>query len=115
MISPKHAWVKEFPGSITSCDPEGIILEMNDRAAESFQDDGGLALIGTNVLDCHPEAARLRILQMMEDHQPNVYTVEKKGVKKLVYQSPWYENGEYAGFLELTLEVPFEMPHFVRD
>jgi len=111
----ENSWVKEFPGAITVCDPDGIILEMNDRAAKSYKDDGGFALIGKNVLDCHPEPARLKIKSLMEERQPNVYTVEKNGVKKLIYQSPWYKNGEYAGFLELTLEIPFEMPHFVRD
>ena len=30
---PEHEWMKEFPGSITVCDANGIILEMNDRAA----------------------------------------------------------------------------------
>lgn len=115
MNSPEHSWVKEFSGVLTICDPDGIILEMNDRAVKSFEDDGGLALVGKNVLDCHPEPARHKIRELMEERQPNVYTVEKSGVKKLVYQSPWYKNGEYAGFLELTLQVPFDMPHFVRD
>jgi hypothetical protein len=40
-----HAWIEEFPGAITVCDPQGIILEMNARAAESFQKDGGKELI----------------------------------------------------------------------
>ena len=88
---------------------------MNDRAAKSYKDDGGFALIGKNVLDCHPEPARSKLERLMEECQHNVYTIEKNGVKKLIYQSPWYKNGEYAGFLELTLEIPFEMPHFVRD
>jgi hypothetical protein len=111
----ENSWVKEFPGAITVCDLDGIILEMNDRAAESFKDDGGLALIGKNVLDCHLEPARSKLERLMKECQHNVYTIEKNGVKKLIYQSPWYKNGEYAGFLELTLEIPFEMPHFVRD
>ena len=111
----ENSWVKEFPGAITVCDPDGIILEMNDRAAKSYKDDGGFALIGKNVLDCHPEPARSKLERLMEECQHNVYTIEKNGVKKLIYQSPWYKNGEYAGFLELTLEIPFEMPHFVRD
>lgn len=115
MKIPEDSWVKEFAGAITVCDPDGIILEMNDRAAESFKNDGGRALIGKNVLDCHPESARLKIKNLAEERQPNVYTIEKNGVKKLIYQSPWYKDGEYAGFLELTLEIPFEMPHFVRD
>jgi hypothetical protein len=48
-------WAGEFPAAITVCDPEGVILEMNDRAAKTFQDQGGRALIGTNMLDCHPD------------------------------------------------------------
>jgi len=47
--------------------------------------------------------------------EKNIYTVEKDGIKKLIYQSPWFNDGQYAGFVELSLEVPFEMPHFVRS
>ena len=36
------------------------------------------------------------------------------GIKKLIYQSPWYDNGVYAGFVELSLPVPHAMPHFIR-
>ena len=115
MKNAENSWVKEFPGAITVCAPDGIILEMNDRAAETFKEDGGLDLIGKNVFDCHPEPARSKLERLMKECQHNVYTIEKNGVKKLIYQSPWYKNGEYAGFLELTLEIPFEMPHFVRD
>jgi hypothetical protein len=114
MTIPENAWVKEFAGVVMICDPGGIILEMNDQAAKVHEKDGGRNLIGKNVLDCHPEPAQLKIEQMMKDHQSNIYTIEKDGVKKFVYQSPWYRDGVYAGFLEITLEIPFEMPHFVR-
>lgn len=110
-----HAWIKEFPGAITVCDPEGIILEMNDKSVEMNQEDGGLKLIGANLFDCHPEPARIKLERLMETRQANVYTTEKKGVKKLIYQTPWHQNGKYSGFVELALVIPFEMPHFVRD
>jgi len=110
----QHPWVKEFPGAITVCDEEGIVLEMNDKALETFKDDGGEKLIGTNLLDCHPEPARSQLEGMMDKQQPNVYTIEKRGVKKLIYQTPWYEEGEYRGFVEMSLEIPVQMPHFVR-
>ena len=42
-------------------------------------------------------------------------TIEKDGVKKLVYQAPWYEDGEYRGLVEVTLVLPDALPHFVRD
>ncbi len=110
----RHEWVNEFPGAVTVCDPLGVILEMNDRAAEVFAADGGKALIGTNLLDCHPEPSRTTLRQMLEAERANVYTIEKNGVKKLIYQVPWTRDGAYAGFVELGLEIPFEMPHFVR-
>ena len=110
-----HSWVQEFPGSITVCDATGIILEMNDRAVKTFQDQGGEKLIGTNMLDCHPEPARTKTQQLLETRQPNVYTIEKGGVKKLIYQTPWFRGGRYSGFVELSLEIPAEMPHFIRD
>lgn len=108
-------WVKEFPGAVTVCDSEGRIVAMNDRAAEVFADGGGGALVGRNVLDCHPEQARSRLRDMLESGLANVYTIEKNGRRKLIYQSPWYRGGKYAGLVELALEIPREMPHFNRD
>jgi transcriptional regulator with PAS, ATPase and Fis domain len=110
-----HSWVQEFPGSITVCDPEGIILEMNARAVSAYQDQGGIKLIGTNMLESHPEPARTKTQRLLETRQENVYTIEKGGVKKLIYQAPWFRDGRYAGFVELSLEIPAQMPHFIRD
>ncbi len=109
-----HPWVKEFAGSVTVCDPNGIVLEMNDKSIKTFQADGGEKLIGTNLLDCHPKQARAKLQLLMDTQTANVYTIEKNGVKKLVYQTPWYQDGRYAGFVELVLEIPDQMPHFVR-
>ncbi len=107
-------WYKEFPGAVTVCDREGIILEMNDQSAKLFADNGERALIGKSVYDCHPEAARKKLAALIDQETVNVYTIEKKGVKKLIYQAPWYQEGEYAGFVELALEIPFELSHFKR-
>jgi len=51
---------------------------------------------------------------MLRTEKPNYYTIEKRGVKKLVYQVPWYQDGTYAGFVQLSIPVPSEMPHFIR-
>jgi len=96
--------------AITVCDTEGTILWMNDRSRAV----NGEGLIGSNVLDCHPEPARSQLQGMMEQRTNNSYTIEKNGIRKLIYQSPWYESGEYAGFTEFSIEIPFDMPHFVR-
>jgi transcriptional regulator with PAS, ATPase and Fis domain len=111
----ENAWVKGFPGAITISDTRGIVLDMNDKAEKTFEDDGGRALIGTSMLPCHPGEARRKLEEMMKNQQANVYTIEKKGKKKLIYQVPWYKEGVYAGFIEMALEIPFEMPHFLRD
>ncbi len=111
---PIPDWTREFPGAITVCDRDGTILDMNDRAAQVFAADGGRALIGRNVLDCHPEPARAKLRGLLGSGKPNVYTIEKNGVRKLIYQAPWYQDGEYRGFVELSLEIPEAMPHFVR-
>jgi transcriptional regulator with PAS, ATPase and Fis domain len=111
----ENEWIREFPAAITVCDADGVILEMNDKAAKTYEEDGGRKLIGSNMLDCHPEPARTKTERLLAAREKNVYTIEKDGVKKLIYQSPWHINGEYAGFVELSLEIPFELPHFIRS
>ena len=111
---PDGAWVKELKAAITVCDRDGVALEMNDRAAETFAADGGRELLGKSLLDCHPERARALFEELLRTERLNVYTIEKNGVKKLIYQAPWFEDGEYRGFVELSLEIPFELPHFIR-
>ncbi len=107
-------WIEEFPAAVIVCDPHGIIVELNEAAAVAFAKDGGKELIGKDMLVCHPEAAKLKVKELLQEGKRNVYTIEKNGVKKLIYQSPWYQNGEYAGFVEFSLPVPNVVPHFIR-
>ena len=107
-------WDVEFPASITICDPDGVILGLNERAARVYEKDGGADLLGRSALDCHPEPARTKFKEMLRTGQKNTYTIEKNGVKKMICHSPWYRNGTYAGFVELMIEIPFDMPHFIR-
>ncbi|MBU1109168.1 MAG: diguanylate cyclase [Candidatus Riflebacteria bacterium] len=108
-------WVKEFPGAVTVCDKGGIILEMNDQAQQVFAKNGGKTLVGADLLACHPEPARSKLGELLEHPAVNAYTIEKNGVKKLIYQSPWYENGEFGGLVEVSLVLPENMPHFIRS
>jgi hypothetical protein len=107
-------WTREFAGSVVVTDPEGLIRYMNERACQTFAKDGGAALVGRSVFDCHPEPARTKLRALLAERRANVYTIEKGGKKKLIYQSPWYQGGAFAGLVELSLEIPFDMPHFVR-
>ncbi len=111
----ENEWVKEFPGAVTVCNASGVLIGMNDRAAAALAQEGGRALIGKSILDCHPDPARAKTQELLAAGTKNVYTIEKKGVKKLIFQSPWFRDGKYAGLVELSLEIPFEMPHFVRS
>jgi transcriptional regulator with PAS, ATPase and Fis domain len=110
-----NSWVREFPAAITVCDANGIILSMNERSILTFADDGGASLIGANLLDCHTEPARSKVAALLSSKAPNVYSIEKGGVRKLIFQSPWYENGKFSGFVELSLPLPAVIPHFNRD
>jgi transcriptional regulator with PAS, ATPase and Fis domain len=109
-----HEWIQEFPAAITVCDTHGAILEMNDQAAKTFEDEGGASLVGSNLMDCHNASSQARIKELLATGSKNVYTIEKHGKRKLIYQAPWFENGICMGLVELSLEIPTEMPHFVR-
>ncbi len=111
----RHVWVEEFPGSVTVCDPEGKIVEMNDRAASAYEEQGGRRLVGSSLLDCHPEPSRTKLRELLERPRINAYTIEKSGSRKLIYQAPWYAGGRYGGLVEISLAIPDVMPHFVRD
>jgi transcriptional regulator with PAS, ATPase and Fis domain len=109
------AYFKEMPMAVTVCDSEGIILYMNDKSAATFQKDGGIDLIGRSLFDCHPGASKEKLRRLLNNSTPNTYTIEKKGVHKMVYQTPWFENGESRGFIEFSFEIPTDIPHFIRS
>ncbi|MDD5091971.1 MAG: PAS domain-containing protein [Candidatus Wallbacteria bacterium] len=109
------SWLTGMPAAVTVCDTSGIILFMNEQSGKVFAKYGGLDLIGKSLLDCHPEPARKKIMDMMEKRETNTYTIEKNGVKKLIWQAPWTdESGACGGLVEMSFEIPAEMPHHVR-
>ncbi len=108
------AWLNGIDVAITVCNREGVILAMNERAAKTFAADGGLSLVGKNLMDCHPETARQKIRSLLATGASNDYTIEKNGVKKLIHQEPWYRKGEMGGLVEFSIVIPVRLPHFVR-
>jgi hypothetical protein len=110
----EHRWADGFAGAITVCDERGVIIDMNDRAAATHQADGGRALVGADLRACHPEAARVKLDALFARREPNVYTIRKNGVRKLIYQSPWYRDGRFAGIVELSVQIPDDVPEFIR-
>jgi hypothetical protein len=110
----EHEWVQEFPAEIMVCDTGGIIHEMNAEAETLFSKDGGLALLGSDVKECHSSPSREKLEHMMEKQASNTYFSTEAGQKRFFFQSPWVQQGQYAGFMEISFEVPEEIPHFVR-
>jgi transcriptional regulator with PAS, ATPase and Fis domain len=107
-------WLKSVQTSITVCDSTGMILYMNERAIKTFEKDGGAALVGKNLMDCHPAPAAEKLLKLMEQKTSNTYSIEKNGVKKLIHQAPWFDEGRFGGLVEFSIELPAEIPHFLR-
>ncbi len=115
MPLPKEMeWLDQLPCAVTICDEEFTILYLNERSAEVNAKDGGIALIGKNMLDCHPPEAKMKLHRVMSGISPNIYTIEKGGTRKMVYQAHWKRSGKPAGLVEITFEIPNEVPHFVR-
>jgi transcriptional regulator with PAS, ATPase and Fis domain len=113
-LHDRFAWLDGVAVAATVCDRQGVCLYLNRHAAELFAKAGGRALVGTNLLACHDEPARSRFAAQLESPTRNTYTVEKNGVRKMVHQIPWYTEGTFAGVVELSFELPAEVPHFVR-
>ena len=104
-----------FPVAITITDREGTIIYMNEKSAEVNAKAGGKALIGNQVRDCHNARSKAIIEQLFAGNI-NAYTIEKQGVRKLIYQAPWSENGEVHGLVELSIILPSaELPHYIRS
>ncbi len=107
-------WTDGFLGAITVCDRDGIVVYMNERSNAVFAKSGGGDLLGKSLIDCHPEPSRSLLMKMLAEPIPNSYTIEKNGIHKMIHQTPWMENGEFKGVVEMSFEIPMEMPHHVR-
>jgi transcriptional regulator with PAS, ATPase and Fis domain len=108
-------YLDELDGAVIVSDAGGNIIWLNEKAVANFEKYGGRELIGKNLRDCHQDYSNEKIREMLESHEKNIYTIEKKGKKKLIYQAPWFHKGEFGGLVELSLEIPFDMPHFIRE
>jgi transcriptional regulator with PAS, ATPase and Fis domain len=108
------AWVEQLPVAITVTDADGTIVAMNARSKDTFADDGGGALVGQSIFGCHPEPALSKTRALYASREPNHYTISKNGQRKVIHQIPWFRDGVFAGFVEFSIPIPDEMPHFDR-
>ena len=113
--SSELQWLDGVEVPIVACDTAGVCTYLNQRACQAYAKDGGRALLGRNLLDCHPEPARSRLLDLLRAPRANSYTIEKAGKKKLIHQTPFFRDGVFAGVVEIAIELPASLPHFVRE
>ncbi len=110
------AWIEGLPVAITVTDAEGKILAMNARSRETFAKEGGGALVGQDLFACHPEPAQTKTRELFRSQAPNHYTIRKDGKRKIIHQIPWRSaDGAFAGYVEISVPIPEELPHFDRD
>ncbi|MFA6712259.1 MAG: PAS sensor protein [Bacteroidales bacterium] len=107
-----YEWAKELNCAITVCDIEGNIIFMNDKSKDIFSKYGNL--IGKNLKDCHSDNSWKKIQSMLKSGKSNSYTIFKNGVKKMIYQTPWFEDGIVGGLVEISMVIPEEIPHYIR-
>jgi DUF438 domain-containing protein len=106
-----YEWIKELPVAITVCDKDAIVIEMNEKAIATW---GGKDYCGKSLYDCHQPRSIEIIKHMLATGEAHGYTIDKGGQKKLIYQQPWFKDGEIAGLVEFSIVLPQEMPHYVR-
>ena len=104
------SWSDELDCAVTLCDTEGVVLYQNERSIAVNGD-----VRGRSMPPCHNERSRAIIARLIAEGGRNVYTIEKRGVHKLIYQTAWRRKGVIGGLVEFSLELPDKMPHYVRS
>ena len=97
-------WAEEMNCAVTVCDCDGVILYQNAPAREIYKSHGDL--IGTNLMPCHNANSQAIIRHMLATGESNAYTIEKNGVHKMIYQTPWRRDGQIAGLVEISPPSP---------
>jgi len=105
-------WAEELSCAVTVCDKDGVVVYQNAKARKTFESYGNV--VGRNLRECHSATSTEKIERMMELGATNSYTIEKRGVKKMIHQTPWYRDGILMGLVEFSIEIPEELPHFIR-
>ncbi|MDE5784904.1 MAG: PAS sensor protein, partial [Duncaniella sp.] len=68
------------------------------------------------IMEYHNERSRGIIRRLLDEGGSNAYTILKNGVRKMIYQTVWRKpDGALGGLVELSMVIPDEMPHYVRE
>ena len=113
-MSTDH-WTNHIACAVTVTEADGTITEMNPVSIATFAKYGGAKLIGSDVFACHPEPSRTQLKAMYNSHEANHYTIRKNGQKKIIHQLPLMKDGVFQGYVEISIPIPDDLPHFDRD
>jgi DUF438 domain-containing protein len=117
-------WADRCNFAVTICDCNANVIYMNEKSRATFAKYGNI--IGNSLKDCHSPKSWEMIGKLLSEGASNSYTITKNGINKLIHQTPWYttdpqkgrvlEDGRIVGGLvELSIELPADMPHYNRD
>jgi len=113
IVSELPDWAQGTHCAITVCDLEGKVIYMNQRSCETFDRDGQ-TMVGRNLMPCHSAPSQEKIRHMLASDTTNCYTISKGGVKKMIYQTPWRQDGKVCGLVEISMVIPDTLPHYNR-
>ena len=68
--------------AITVCDLDGVVLYQNKRSVEVNGD-----VRGRSMIPCHSARSREIIQRLINEGATNAYTIQKNGLKKMIYQT----------------------------
>jgi len=106
-------WYEDIDCAVTVCDSECRIIYMNRRSRETFAGHGDL--VGADLMACHNANSQAIIRRLLADGGSNSYTIEKRGVRKIIHQTAWRRgDGSVGGLVEFSIVLPPEMPHYIR-
>lgn len=109
-MKQEFTWADELDCAVTVADREGVILYQNNRSVEVNGD-----VRGRSMIPCHNERSQAIIRRLINEGGKNVYTISKKGTKKIIYQTVWRKEGIVGGLVEFSMEIPEQMPHYIRS
>ncbi len=99
-------WTNEMDAAITICDKEANIVYMNEKSANDFAKYGGYDLIGRSLFDCHIPTSNEKIRDMLQTPRKHSYINRKNDKMKVIHQTPWMNNGQHLGIIEISFELP---------
>lgn len=82
-------WAERLDCAVTVCDTQGVVVYQNVRSREVNGDVRGRSLI-----PCHNDRSQQIIHRLLSEGGKNVYTIQKRGVRKLIYQTVWHTGEE---------------------